>query len=51
MFAFLINHKPVIKIVRYGIIFLILIFLSLQWNLPIADIPNSEHATNSGQNV
>ena len=25
--------------------------LSLQWNLPIADIPNSGHALNSGQKV
>ena len=23
----------------------------VQWNLPIADIPNSEHALNSGENI
>ena len=51
MFTFLTNHKPVIKVVRYGIIFLVLKFLSLQGNLPIADTPNSERAMDSRQNV
>ena len=26
-------------------------WLFVQWNLPIADIPNCGHAMNSGQNV
>ena len=29
----------------------IILYIYVQWNLPIADIPNSGHAMNSGQNI
>ena len=40
-----------INILFIRILFMCILFIRIQGNLPIADIPNSGHAMNSGQNI